>query len=332
MATNSNTTGTHHDETAGQLNFVLGYECHHSLRESLASLGRITNKDHSAGRLCLRIDQLAEILILGQKDQILTQSHVHDRGVVSTRRQLSNRERVMTYSTKRSNDGEVATFIGKESHGLALGSLARRSTNQHRLLMGYGVGGIANGSLDIGFRESGVGVKQISFGGTLTKLPKNQLHGNACATDDRLAHHHFGIHLNAIRRHVRFLSETEYSRLVRINTHRFASTDNRLWHFPRLLPRLTRSPTKGKSHIDTWWDYRAGNFHKNFGMRIDHLLVTTSSLRHRVVWAEIDREARKGKPVPSDHAPLVIDIDSPGYPFDAGWSFRRIAARLPKQQ
>ena len=49
----------------------------------------------------------------------------------------------------------------------------------------------------------------------------------------------------------------------------------------------------------TWWDYRAGNF-MNFGMRIDHLLVTTA-LQNRVVWAEIDREARKGKPVPSDH-------------------------------
>ena len=40
-------------------------------------------------------------------------------------------------------------------------------------------------------------------------------------------------------------------------------------------------------------------------MRIDHLLVTTS-LRHRVVWAEIDREARKGKPIPSDQAQLVM--------------------------
>src|SRR5262245_58699530 len=68
----------------------------------------------------------------------------------------------------------------------------------------------------------------------------------------------------------------------------------------------------------TWWDYRAGNFHKNFGMRIDHLLVT-SPLVPRLVWAEIDREARKGKPTPSDHAPLVIDIDSSGHPFDAGW-------------
>jgi exodeoxyribonuclease-3 len=81
----------------------------------------------------------------------------------------------------------------------------------------------------------------------------------------------------------------------------------------------------------TWWDYRAGNFHKNFGMRIDHLLVT-APLAGRTVWTEIDREARKGKPLPSDHAPLVIDLDEPGHPFDAGWvsAEERIAARRPR--
>ena len=78
----------------------------------------------------------------------------------------------------------------------------------------------------------------------------------------------------------------------------------------------------------TWWDYRAGNFHKNFGMRIDHLLVT-SSVAGRVVWADIDREARKGKPVPSDHTPLVIDLDERGLTFDPGWADAeaRVAAR-----
>jgi exodeoxyribonuclease-3 len=78
----------------------------------------------------------------------------------------------------------------------------------------------------------------------------------------------------------------------------------------------------------TWWDYRAGNFHKNFGMRIDHLLVT-NALEPRVVAVEIDREARKGKPIPSDHAPLVMDLDEPGKPFDPGWADAgaRIAAR-----
>ena len=78
----------------------------------------------------------------------------------------------------------------------------------------------------------------------------------------------------------------------------------------------------------TWWDYRAGAFHKNQGMRIDHLLVTVA-LAARVVDAEIDREARKGQPMPSDHAPLSIDLDEPGRPFDAGWAAAeaRIAAR-----
>ena len=78
----------------------------------------------------------------------------------------------------------------------------------------------------------------------------------------------------------------------------------------------------------TWWDYRAGHFQKNFGMRIDHLLATRP-LAERTIWAEIDREARKGKPTPSDHAPLLIDVDEPGHPIDAGWASAeaRIAAR-----
>ncbi|HYH41911.1 MAG TPA: exodeoxyribonuclease III [Burkholderiales bacterium] len=82
-------------------------------------------------------------------------------------------------------------------------------------------------------------------------------------------------------------------------------------------------------HRYTWWDYRAGSFHKNFGMRIDHLLVT-QPVAERVVAAEIDREARKGKPIPSDHTPLVVDLDAPGRAFDAGWfgAEARIAARL----
>ncbi len=78
----------------------------------------------------------------------------------------------------------------------------------------------------------------------------------------------------------------------------------------------------------TWWDYRAGMFHKNFGMRIDLLLVG-ADVASRVVDAEIDREARKGPPVPSDHAPLTIDLDAPGKPFDPDWTgaLARIARR-----
>lgn len=45
-------------------------------------------------------------------------------------------------------------------------------------------------------------------------------------------------------------------------------------------------------------DYRGGSFHKNEGMRIDLLLVT-ASISARTGAAEMDREARKGKPSPS---------------------------------
>jgi exodeoxyribonuclease-3 len=78
----------------------------------------------------------------------------------------------------------------------------------------------------------------------------------------------------------------------------------------------------------SWWDYRAGMFHRNEGMRID-LLMGTEAVARRVIWAEIDREARKGPPTPSDHAPVVVDLDVPGKQFDAGWdaALARIRAR-----
>lgn len=81
----------------------------------------------------------------------------------------------------------------------------------------------------------------------------------------------------------------------------------------------------------TWWDYRAGHFQKNFGMRIDHLLATRP-LARRSVWAEIDREARKGKPIPSDHAPMFVDLDEPGRPLDTGWEEAEARIALRRRQ
>jgi exodeoxyribonuclease III len=60
----------------------------------------------------------------------------------------------------------------------------------------------------------------------------------------------------------------------------------------------------------TWWDYRAGHFHKNFGMRIDHVYAT-EPLARRAVAAERDRDARKPSTypgIPSDHAPLIVEF------------------------
>ena len=62
-------------------------------------------------------------------------------------------------------------------------------------------------------------------------------------------------------------------------------------------------PGKG-DHPFTYWDYRAGMFHQDKGMRIDLVLASPEL---RVDDAYVDREARKGK-LPSDHAPVVVDL------------------------
>ncbi len=67
-------------------------------------------------------------------------------------------------------------------------------------------------------------------------------------------------------------------------------------------------------HPDTqafsWWDYRGGAFHRRQGLRIDLLLATRSALK-RVRSVEIDRDYRKKKEglTPSDHAPVIADLD-----------------------
>jgi exodeoxyribonuclease-3 len=65
-----------------------------------------------------------------------------------------------------------------------------------------------------------------------------------------------------------------------------------------------RWPTE---RVFTYWDYRAGMFHQDCGMRID-LVLATDSVADRVRAAWIDRHARKGKG-PSDHAPVIVDLD-----------------------
>jgi exodeoxyribonuclease III len=70
------------------------------------------------------------------------------------------------------------------------------------------------------------------------------------------------------------------------------------------LTDVVARPGKG-DHPFTYWDYRAGRFHQDLGMRIDYVLLS-----HGVAVrdAYVDRNARKGK-LPSDHAPIVVDLD-----------------------
>ena len=57
----------------------------------------------------------------------------------------------------------------------------------------------------------------------------------------------------------------------------------------------------------TYWDYRAGMFHQDLGMRID-LVLAGETVAGRVRAAWVDRQARKGSG-PSDHAPVIVDLD-----------------------
>jgi exodeoxyribonuclease III len=59
--------------------------------------------------------------------------------------------------------------------------------------------------------------------------------------------------------------------------------------------------------VFTYWDYRAGMFHQDLGMRID-LMLASASVAGRVAAAWVDRHARKGTG-PSDHAPVIVDLD-----------------------
>ena len=59
--------------------------------------------------------------------------------------------------------------------------------------------------------------------------------------------------------------------------------------------------------VFTYWDYRAGMFHQDLGMRID-LVLASDPVASRVAAAWVDRHARKGTG-PSDHAPVIVDLD-----------------------
>jgi exodeoxyribonuclease-3 len=59
--------------------------------------------------------------------------------------------------------------------------------------------------------------------------------------------------------------------------------------------------------VFSYWDYRSGMFHQDLGMRID-LILASGPVEARVRAAWVDRQARKGKG-PSDHAPVIVDLD-----------------------
>jgi exodeoxyribonuclease-3 len=93
-----------------------------------------------------------------------------------------------------------------------------------------------------------------------------------------------------------------------------------------------RWPTE---RVFTYWDYRAGMFHQDLGMRID-LVLATAEVADRVQAAWVDRQARKGTR-PSDHAPVIVDLDEapdgdigPVVPPPSAPAGRRRQVKLPQ--
>jgi len=87
--------------------------------------------------------------------------------------------------------------------------------------------------------------------------------------------------------------------------------------------------------VFTYWDYRAGMFHQDLGMRID-LVLASSTVAGRVKAAWVDRQARKGTG-PSDHAPVIVDLDEapdgdigPVVPPPSAPSAKRGSVKLPQ--
>jgi exodeoxyribonuclease-3 len=93
-----------------------------------------------------------------------------------------------------------------------------------------------------------------------------------------------------------------------------------------------RWPTE---RVFTYWDYRAGMFHQDLGMRID-LVLASAPVAGRVRAAWVDRQARKGKG-PSDHAPVIVDLDEapdgdigPVVPPPSAPAVKRGSRKLPQ--
>jgi len=87
--------------------------------------------------------------------------------------------------------------------------------------------------------------------------------------------------------------------------------------------------------VFSYWDYRAGMFHQDLGMRID-LILASDPVASRVQAAWIDRQARKGRG-PSDHAPVIVDLDEapdgdigPVVPPPSAPAAKRGSVKLPQ--
>lgn len=133
--------------------------------------------------------------------------------------------------------------------------------------------------------------------------------------------------ISALERHLRTALQTE-PRLILAGDFNIAPADEDIWN-PELWrgrilcsqperAALSRLFALGLSDAFrlfeqpagtfSWWDYRQNGFERNQGLRIDLLLVS-EALRAQTAGASVD-EGPRGNPQPSDHAPVITEIEA----------------------
>ncbi|MDR0588670.1 MAG: exodeoxyribonuclease III [Burkholderiales bacterium] len=138
----------------------------------------------------------------------------------------------------------------------------------------------------------------------------------------------YGYKLSWLRRFTRYLIESHkhYERIIVAGDFNIVPDDRDIWDAHAWRGKILCSDDERAAYravlstglsdsfrlfdqpagVYSWWDYRQLGFQKNHGMRLDHILLS-SSLADQCVSSGIDRDERKGEK-PSDHAPAVAEI------------------------
>jgi exodeoxyribonuclease-3 len=90
-------------------------------------------------------------------------------------------------------------------------------------------------------------------------------------------------------------------RILFSEPERAALNQIRSWGFVDAFRKYNNEPKQF-----SWWDYRAGAFRRNLGLRIDHIWVTPP-LAERTISTVIDKTPRSWER-PSDHVPVVVEL------------------------
>ena len=139
-----------------------------------------------------------------------------------------------------------------------------------------------------------------------------------------LTHAHYGYKLEWLRVLTGLLDEWRGQPLALMGDFNIAPLDHDVWDigafdgathvsqperdaFQALIDAGMVDLVRERAAGYTYWDYKAGRWNKDEGMRIDFVLGSPE-LSELVARASIDRAERSGD-APSDHVPVVVDLD-----------------------